>query len=177
MRVSYISLIIGALSFMVLAGCSLSSPNTWGSSSSNEVEVEQKRVVIEKIDKDDIKAAMREEKLLTLNGVNQSQKVFGVTGEGIAPLNTISPAQALALAKRAAMADAYRQLGAKLYGVKINAKDTVEDAALKNSRIEAQVNALVKNATITDTSFKDGLYRVSMELKMNEERWKEVFAY
>ncbi len=175
MRVLHVSLALVALVFM--AGCSLANSSTWGGSSANEVTVEQKRVVIEKVDKDDIKEAMREEKMLTLNGTNQSQKVFGATGEGIAPLNTISPAQALALAKRAAMADAYRQLGAKLYGVKINAKDTVQDAALKNSRIEAQVNALVKNATITDTSFQDGLYRVSMELKMNEERWKEVFAY
>lgn len=135
------------------------------------------KVIVEKVDKSDIKEVIQEEKMLQLNGDNQSEKVFGVVGEGIAPLNTISPAQALALAKRAAMADAYRQLGGKLYGVRINAQDTVQDAALKNSKIEAQVKALIKDATITETSYKDGLYRVNMELRMNENRWKEVFAY
>lgn len=176
MKFSYFYLIAISLGLIAFSGCS-TKPSSWFSSSNEEIEVTQKRVIVEKVDKEDIREAMREEKLLTLNGVNQSQKVFGAIGEGIAPLNTISPAQAIALAKRAALADAYRQLGAKLYGVKINAKDTVQDAALKDSRIEAQVNALIKNATITDTSFKDGLYRVTMELKMNEERWKEVFAY
>lgn len=170
MKKSVLVALLGGLMVFVFAGCSFwSSPNKEISS--------DRRVVVEKVDKSDIREVMREEKLLTLNGSNQSERVFGVTGEGIAPLNTISPAQALALAKRAAMADAYRQLGAKLYGVKINAKDTVKDAALQDSRIEAQVNALVKNATITDTDYKDGLYRVTMELKMNEARWKEVFAY
>ncbi len=163
------------VSALFLGGCSITRPSTW--SVGGKTSVRQKRVVVEKIDKQDIRDVMREQKMLTLNGTNQRQKVFGVTGEGIAPLDTISPAQALALAKRAAMADAYRQLGAKLYGVRINAKDTVQDAALKDSKIEANVNALVKNATITETSYEDGLYRVNMELKMNEERWKEIFAY
>lgn len=177
MKFSYYSLAVAILSILVFSGCSKKSTGWYGGSGNEEIQVTQKRVVVEKIDKEDIKQAIKEEKLLTLNGLNQSQKVFGAIGEGIAPLNTISPAQAIALAKRAALADAYRQLGAKLYGVKINSKDTVEDAALKNSRIEAQVNALIKNATVTDTSFKDGLYRVTMELKINEERWKEVFSY
>ncbi len=162
-----LSVFLGFLSALVLSGCYGHEP---------AVNAEQK-VVVEKVDKEDIAKIMEEEKLLVLNGVNQKERVFGVTGEGIAPLNTISPAQALALAKRAAMADAFRQLGGKLYGVKINAKDTVEDAALKDSRIEAQVNALIKNASIVDTSYKDGLYKVTMELKMNEARWKQIFAY
>lgn len=177
MRFWISSLILGLLGFVMFSGCSATRPGTWFNSSNEEAQVTEKKVVVEKVDREDIRQVMREEKLLTLNGLDQSQKVFGVTGEGIAPLNTISPAQAIALAKRAAMADAYRQLGAKLYGVRINAKDTIQDAALKDSRIEAQVNALIKNATITDTSYKDGLYRVTMELKMNETRWKEIFAY
>ncbi len=160
---------------MFFVGCSLSRPSTW--TVINDRPQVQKRVVVEKIDKQDIRDVMNEQKMMTLNGPNQAQKVFGVTGEGIAPLDTISPAQALALAKRAAMADAYRQLGAKLYGVRINAKDTVKDAALKDSNIESSVNALVKNATITETSYEDGLYKVSMELRINEERWKEIFSY
>lgn len=176
MRFSISSMIVGLLGLSLFWGCSMTRPGTWFNSG-GEAQVMEKRVVVERVDKEDIRQIMREDKMLTLNGANQTNKVFGATGEGIAPLNTISPAQAMALAKRAAMADAYRQLGAKLYGVKINAKDTIEDAALKDSNIESQVNALIKNATIKETSYKDGLYRVTMELKMNEARWKEVFAY
>jgi hypothetical protein len=105
------------------------------------------------------------------------EKTFVVYGEGIAPQNTISPAQAIALAKRAAITDGYRQLGEKLYGVKINSTETIRDAMLKDSRITAQVNALIKNATVTDATFKDGLYSVRMEIPMSARRWQEIFAY
>ena len=135
----------------------------------------EKQVVIQKVDKEDIREVMREERMLYIN--NAPEKVFSAMGEGIAPKNTISPAQAMALAKRAALADAYRQLGAKLYGVRISAKDTVQDAALKDSRIVAQVDGLIKDAAITDMSFQDGLYRVNLELKMSEARWKVIFSY
>ncbi len=104
-------------------------------------------------------------------------KEFAVVGEGIAPQNTISPAQALALAKRAAVADAYRQLGEKLYGVKVNAKETIKDAALKNSKIITQVDGLIKDAYITESSYKDGLYRIKMELKIDSKTWKRIFSY
>lgn len=164
------SLIVGFSLLMLFSGCV--QPGQPAAQASAETE---KKVVIQKVDKEDIREVLREEKLLFIN--NAPDRVFSAMGEGIAPMNTISPAQAMALAKRAALADAYRQLGAKLYGVRITAKDTVQDAALKDSRIVAQVNGLVKNASITDMNFKDGLYRVTMELKMSEKRWKEIFSY
>lgn len=135
----------------------------------------KQEVIVQKVDKEDIRQVMREEKMLYIN--NAPERTFSVTGEGISPQNTISPAQAMALAKRAALADAYRQMGAKLYGVRVSAKDTVQDAALKDSRIVAQVDGVIKDATITDMSFQDGLYRVQMELKMSEKRWTEIFSY
>ncbi len=106
-----------------------------------------------------------------------TEKILVVYGEGVAPLHTISPAQAMALAKRAAIADGYRQLGEKLYGTKLSATETIKDAALKDSRIISQVNGLIKDASITDGSFKDGLYSVRMELSMSGRRWQELFAY
>lgn len=163
-------LLANVLILLSLSGCSW-----WNFGSTANNASTEKKVVIEKVDKEDIRQVMREEKMLILS--NEPDRVFGAIGEGIAPLNTISPAQALALAKRAAMADAYRQLGAKLYGVKITSKDTIKDAALHDSRIVAQVNGVIKNATIIDTSYKDGLYRVTMELKMSEDRWREIFSY
>ncbi len=112
-----------------------------------------------------------------INEGNVVTKTFSVVGEGVAPVNTISSAQAIALARRAAIADAYRQLGEKLYGVKISAKETIKDAALKNSKIVTQVNALIKNAVIMDNAYKDGLYMITMELTIDGEVWKELFSY
>lgn len=102
---------------------------------------------------------------------------FSAFGDGVPPLDTYSPAQARALAKRAAIADAQRQLATKLFGVKINAKDTVKDAMLKSSVIEARVHGLVKNAAIIDEQYKDGLYRVEMEIQMDKATWERLFAY
>ena len=48
---------------------------------------------------------------------------------------------------------------------------------LKGSRITAQVNALIKDAVITDATFKDGLYSIRMEVSMSARRWQELFAY
>ena len=118
---------------------------------------------------------MKQEKMIY--DIEPADAVFGAVGEGIAPTNTVSHAQSLALAKRAAIADAHRQLAEKLYGVKINSKDTVRDAMLRDSTITAQVAGLIKNASIVEHDFKDGLYRVRMEMKIDQSKWQEIFAY
>ncbi|TQR57706.1 LPP20 family lipoprotein [Campylobacter troglodytis] len=133
-------------------------------------------IIVQKVDKDDVRDIIRQEKMLSLDNTDD-ELVFGAVGEGIAPLNTVSGAQALALAKRAALTDAYRQLASKLYGVKVNGKDTVKDAMLGSSTITAQVNGLIKNAHIVDENFNQGLYRVNLELKIDAQKWKELFAY
>lgn len=97
-------------------------------------------------------------------------------GMGVAPEATISPAQALVLAKRAAIADAYRQLGEKMYGIKLNAKDTIKDAVVKNTTIRTHVNAIVRNAEIQETVYKDGLCQVEMEAKLDGRRWYRVLS-
>lgn len=102
---------------------------------------------------------------------------FSAIGEGIAPQRTVSPAQAQTLAKRAALADAYRQLASKLYGIKVNARDSVKDAMLKSSTITTYVNGLVKNANIIDESFENGLYKVELELKIDKYKWNDHFSY
>ena len=93
-------------------------------------------------------------------------------GEGVAPLNTISPAQAHALARRAAIADAYRAMSEKLYGVRVTAKDKVKNLVAVNSEIRTLVYGVVKGAQIEDKDFKDGLYRVHMEVKINMCDWQ-----
>ena len=97
-------------------------------------------------------------------------------GMGVAPESTVSPAQALALAKRAAIVDAYRQIGEKMYGIRINAQDTVRDMMLKNSTVKTKVLAVIRNAEIVETVYKDGLCQVSMELKLDGKRWYRVLT-
>lgn len=164
-----ISLFVGVSMLMLFAGCALQSPIV-----ADKPKAEPK-VIVQKVDREDVKKILEEEKLLYIE--NNAEKTFAVNGEGIAPQSTVSPAQAMALAKRAAVADAYRQMAEKLYGVKINAKDTIKDAALYDSRIVSQVDGLVKDATIVENSFQDGLYKVRMELTMSGRRWQEIFAY
>ena len=165
-----ITLFLGIGILLLFSGCQ-PQPKT-----SMDAKITQKpKVIVQKVDREDIKKILKEEKFIYLN--NNPDRVFAVNGEGIAPQNTISPAQAMALAKRAAVADAYRQMAEKLYGVQINAKDTIKNASLYDSRIVSQVNGVVKDATITEHTFKDGLFVVRMELKMNGARWQEIFAY
>ncbi len=101
---------------------------------------------------------------------------LSAVGMGVAPESTISPSQALALAKRAAIVDAYRQLGEKMYGIRVNAQDTVRDMVLQNSTVKTKVQALIRNAEITETVYKDGLCQVSMELKLDGRVWYRALS-
>jgi len=94
-----------------------------------------------------------------------------VTGTGVAPQNAISPAQSTALAKRAAMIDAYKLLGEKMYGVKLNGQDTVENMAITSSTVKAKVQALVRGADVVNVECKSGLCQVTMELKLDGRVW------
>lgn len=118
----------------------------------------------------DVSVGIQNSPLLTPNNVIEIQAV----GMGVAPESTVSPAQALALAKRAAIVDAYRQIGEKMYGIRINANDTIRDAIAQNSTIKGRVQALIKNAEITETAYKDGLCQVNMEVKLDGRIWHRV---
>ena len=173
MKKFYFMLIIAG----IFAGCTASTNSTTAKNpNSPSTSPQASDIVVQKVDKDDVRDIIREEKMLAPD-VSESELSFSAVGEGIAPLNTVSSAQALALAKRAAITDAYRQLASKLYGVKVNGKDTVKDAMLRSSTITAQVNGLIKNASIIDENFNQGLYRVNVELKIDADKWKELFAY
>jgi hypothetical protein len=97
-------------------------------------------------------------------------------GLGVAPVNTISPAQALALAKRAAVVDAYRQLGEKMYGIRIDAKDTIRDMASRSSIVKTRLRAVIRNAEIVDETYNNGLYEITMELKLDANRWRRILS-
>ena len=92
---------------------------------------------------------------------------ISVIGEGVAPMNTTSPAQAYALAKRAAIADAYRQIAEKVKGVRVEGQDLIKNMMVKRSTIRTSVNAMVRDANIIETTFKEGLCEVEMEIVLS----------
>lgn len=101
-----------------------------------------------------------------------SVKKISVTGQGTAPSFAQSPAQAYLLAKRAAMNDAYRLLAEKIKGVHIEGKDTIQNMAVKESYIRTKVNAMIRNATLVETTYKDGLCEVEMEVNIDKNNFK-----
>ena len=103
---------------------------------------------------------MIEEELLN----KKSDLRISVIGQGVAPMNTTSPAQAYALAKRAAVGDAYRLIAEKVKGVRVDGQDLIKNMMVQKSSVRTSVNAMVRNANIVETTFKDGLCEVEMEI-------------
>ena len=63
-----------------------------------------------------------------------------------------------------------------MYGIRVNGQDTVKDMMLQNSVVKTKVQALIRNAEITETVYKDGLCQVSMELKLDGKIWHKVLS-
>lgn len=99
-----------------------------------------------------------------------------VTGLGVAPSNITSKAQSFALAKRAAITDAYRLLAEKIKGVNVVGEDTVKNAIVTKTTVRTEVDALISKATIIDTRYKKGLCEVDLELLINVKEWSKKAA-
>jgi len=101
---------------------------------------------------------------------------INVTGQGVAPTMTSSPAQAYALAKRAAIADAYRLLAEKVKGVRIEGSDKIKNMMVQRSEVRTFVDAVIAEAEIIETVFQDGLCEVEMELNIDPKQWHSILA-
>jgi len=113
------------------------------------------------IDEDTQKSCDNQDMKLT---VQQPLRIY-VTGQGVAPCDDVcSPAQAYALAKRAAITDAYRLIAEKVKGVYVDGQDYIRNMMVKRSVVRTNVNATVRNANVVETTFKDGLCEVEMEI-------------
>lgn len=97
-------------------------------------------------------------------------------GLGVAPETAKNKAHAMTLAKRAAIVDAYRQMGEKLHGIKITARDTIKDAMIKNSVVRTKLYSVVRNGEIMETIYNDGLCQVEMEVQIDGRRWYRALA-
>lgn len=99
--------------------------------------------------------------------------LISVVGQGVAPMNTASPAQAYALAKRAATADAYRLIAEKVKGVRVEGQDLIQNMMVKRSSVRTSVTAMVRNANVVETTFKEGLCEVEMEITLSHSQFPQ----
>jgi outer membrane protein FlgP len=97
---------------------------------------------------------------------------INVIGQGVAPTNTSSPAQAYALAKRAATADAYRLIAEKVKGVRVEGQDLIQNMMIKRSSVRTSVSAMVRDANVVETTFKEGLCEVEMEIILSHSQFQ-----
>lgn len=96
---------------------------------------------------------------------------ISVYGQGVAPMTTQSPAQAYALAKRAAIADAYRLIAEKVKGVRVEGQDTIKNMMVQRSTVRTFVDAMVRRANVVETTFKEGLCEVEMEIVLSHSQF------
>lgn len=87
-------------------------------------------------------------------------------GVGLPPENM--PAnRGAALARRAAIVDAYRQLAETIQGVQVDAETTVRDLAIESDVINTKISALVKGARVVEElANEDGSYSVRLAIPL-----------
>ena len=117
-----------------------------------------------------LNVVVQEEKNANVLTSNNSMTI-SVIGQGVSPENTISNAQAVAMAKRAAVADAYRQLAEKVGGVKVEGMDYVRNMVTQRSQIKTFVSSVIRHANIVETKCSNGFCEVEMELKVSGNKW------
>ena len=91
-----------------------------------------------------------------------------VTGMGVGNPNLArTPAHASMMAKRAAIADAYRQLAEMVQGVQVDAETTVEQMMLTSDIVKTRVSAVIKGAVVvSEGELAGGGYSVTMEIPL-----------
>jgi len=99
--------------------------------------------------------------------VDWSDKAITVKGMGTAnPQMVRSPAHASMMARRAAIADAYRQLAEMVQGVQVDAETTVEQMMLTSDIVKTKVSAVIKGAVVVDEKALDGGYEVTLKMPL-----------
>ncbi len=99
---------------------------------------------------------------------NWNTNTIQVTGMGVAnPAMARTPAHASMMARRAAVADAYRQLAEAVNGVQVDAETTVEQMILTSDVVKTRISAVIKGAQIiSEGELSGGGYSVTMELPL-----------
>lgn len=99
--------------------------------------------------------------------VDYNTRTVRVTGMGAFPPRAVNAAQARMMARRAAVADGYRQLAESIKGVNVDATTTVQDFVTQSDVIQTKVNAVIQGArVVSEQIIPDGGYEVVMEVPL-----------
>jgi hypothetical protein len=100
--------------------------------------------------------------------VDWTTGVVTAVGQGAAPPNAANAAQARAMAERAAVVVAYRNLLEVVQGVRVDSATLVENMVLSSDVIKSQVSGFVKGAqVIKKETAPDGLVEVTVAMRLN----------
>ena len=99
---------------------------------------------------------------------NWNNNTITATGYGVPnPKFSVTPAQAMGMARTAAIADARRNLLAEIQGVQVDAETTVENMMTTSDVVKMRVSGLLKGARIIDEGeVAGGGYSVTMEIPL-----------
>ena len=120
------------------------------------------------------KCAEKKQEISSATPVLKKDKKLKITvvGQGVAPCNGgCSPSQSYALAKRAAITDAYRLIAEKVKGVYVEGEDLIKNMMVQRSTVKTSVSATVRNATVVETTMKDGLCEVEMQVILSHSEF------
>lgn len=103
----------------------------------------------------------------TAGKVDWSTGVISAVGIGAPPAQPANPAQARAMAERAAQVVAYRNLLEAVKGVRIDSTTLVENFMVTSDVIRTEVSGIIQGATIMDKKYmSDGSVEVTVGMKL-----------
>ncbi|MBK1646490.1 hypothetical protein CKO25_17930 [Thiocapsa imhoffii] len=106
-----------------------------------------------------------------LGGIDWENNVVYAVGDGIAPPNAVSPAQARARAKRAAMDEAMAGLLEAVEAVRVDAESTTRDMINESRVVNTAVSGLIRNAEVVELrQAEDGSYQVKMRMPIHDRQ-------
>lgn len=107
--------------------------------------------------------------------VNWSSGIVTAVGIGAPPPNAVNPAQARAMAERAAYATAVRNLLEAVKGIRVDSATLVENMIVTNDVVKTRVSGLVKGARPLKTDrMPDGSVEVTVGLSLNGDLFDAV---
>lgn len=97
--------------------------------------------------------------------------VIKATGSGVAPDDMVDTPQGKLMAERAAYADALRQLGENIKGVRVTANTTVRNFVTENDEIRTRFDSFLRGARKVETRhLEDGTCEVDVEISLEGMR-------